>query len=638
MRLRAGRPRGARRHPPPVLQPVDPRRASGSGSARFGAAALAFLWPSAGGGFGGKVNVGSVADAKDAVRQQDPVLQRGGEDLHRQPTRRTTLPKAKKVYRDPRDHRRDGAGLRRAVPEVRAPRLPGAVVPESQWFECPCHGSKYNRVGEKQGGPAPRGLDRFPLEVVGRQHHRRHRQPDRAGPADRHRHHRPEPGGRALCLTAHRVDIPRRHRSRSSDAVSLRTSLIVLNAVAFVGHRRHHRVARLQPAAQPRAEGAREPHAVLRRRGPRGPAPRARARVVADLRDDRGRRRCRLLPLASRAARPTRTTASTSAPSSAARSLFANSQSPRVRRDQVAAVRELPRRRRRGRDGAVRAPARGSTVRRRSRTRATPTSPSACRSRWRGQAPALNTARLRFDRGAAHQHHHLRPPGTPMPAWGVKSGKGVLNEQSINDLVNYLESIQITSDSAPRSARTEAVGEYRRGWRRPRRAAGEGARRRPGRSSPTAQAKPRRDATDQLAEAQLDDHDRERQLDQGRGVPREVAAAERRRRSCSGSTARAATRRAGRTTTRRTSTCRRSRRRAAARSAPTSPTAPTTAPVPGLRPASQQQFDWVALGVAGQQASTACAASRRAACRTSAAAHRGSDQGDHRVRAQPVGA
>jgi cytochrome b6-f complex iron-sulfur subunit len=37
----------------------------------------------------------------------------------------------------------------------------------SQWFECPCHGSKYNRVGEKRGGPAPRGMDRFPLEVSG---------------------------------------------------------------------------------------------------------------------------------------------------------------------------------------------------------------------------------------------------------------------------------------------------------------------------------------------------------------------------------------------------------------------------------------------------------------------------------------
>jgi cytochrome b6-f complex iron-sulfur subunit len=35
----------------------------------------------------------------------------------------------------------------------------------SQWFECPCHGSKYNRVGEKKGGPAPRGLDRFVVNI-----------------------------------------------------------------------------------------------------------------------------------------------------------------------------------------------------------------------------------------------------------------------------------------------------------------------------------------------------------------------------------------------------------------------------------------------------------------------------------------
>lgn len=46
----------------------------------------------------------------------------------------------------------------------------GCRVPwcgSSQWFECPCHGSKYNRVGEKTGGPTPRGMDRFPFDVVG---------------------------------------------------------------------------------------------------------------------------------------------------------------------------------------------------------------------------------------------------------------------------------------------------------------------------------------------------------------------------------------------------------------------------------------------------------------------------------------
>jgi cytochrome b6-f complex iron-sulfur subunit len=36
----------------------------------------------------------------------------------------------------------------------------------SQWFECPCHGSQYNKVGEKRAGPAPRGMDRFAMEVT----------------------------------------------------------------------------------------------------------------------------------------------------------------------------------------------------------------------------------------------------------------------------------------------------------------------------------------------------------------------------------------------------------------------------------------------------------------------------------------
>ena len=45
----------------------------------------------------------------------------------------------------------------------------GCRVPEcksSQWFECPCHGSQYNRVGEKKAGPAPRGMDQFAITVT----------------------------------------------------------------------------------------------------------------------------------------------------------------------------------------------------------------------------------------------------------------------------------------------------------------------------------------------------------------------------------------------------------------------------------------------------------------------------------------
>jgi mono/diheme cytochrome c family protein len=49
-----------------------------------------------------------------------------------------------------------------------------------------------------------------------------------------------------------------------------------------------------------------------------------------------------------------------------------------------------------------------------------------------------------------------------MVAWGIVSGKGVLNEQSIDDLVNYLASLQIPSQQA-QSISTQAVGEYRTG-------------------------------------------------------------------------------------------------------------------------------------------------------------------------------
>jgi cytochrome b6-f complex iron-sulfur subunit len=42
----------------------------------------------------------------------------------------------------------------------RCPHL-GCRVPfcqSSQWFECPCHGAKFDRVGEYRSGPAPRGM------------------------------------------------------------------------------------------------------------------------------------------------------------------------------------------------------------------------------------------------------------------------------------------------------------------------------------------------------------------------------------------------------------------------------------------------------------------------------------------------
>lgn len=34
-----------------------------------------------------------------------------------------------------------------------------------QWWENLCHGEHYNRIGEYQSGPSPRGLDRYPTTI-----------------------------------------------------------------------------------------------------------------------------------------------------------------------------------------------------------------------------------------------------------------------------------------------------------------------------------------------------------------------------------------------------------------------------------------------------------------------------------------
>jgi cytochrome b6-f complex iron-sulfur subunit len=140
---------------------------SGLGLGAFGVAALAFLWPGASSGFGGKVAVGSVADAQTAIWAKMPFYNATAKTyIVAYP--KADLPKAKKVaaYTPPII-----AGMEAGYVALyqKCVHL-GCRVPwcqSSQWFECPCHGSKYNKVGEKVGGPAPRGLDRFVLEVSG---------------------------------------------------------------------------------------------------------------------------------------------------------------------------------------------------------------------------------------------------------------------------------------------------------------------------------------------------------------------------------------------------------------------------------------------------------------------------------------
>jgi mono/diheme cytochrome c family protein len=69
------------------------------------------------------------------------------------------------------------------------------------------------------------------------------------------------------------------------------------------------------------------------------------------------------------------------------------------------------------------------------------------------KAPALNTELLRFSEAEVNEIITYGRPGTPMQPWGIAGG-GPKNEQSINDLVAYIKSIQLSPDEAKAEAAT----------------------------------------------------------------------------------------------------------------------------------------------------------------------------------------
>lgn len=133
----------------------------------FGAAVIAFLWRGASGGFGSKITVGKIDDVIGEIRANKGFLYvpQARSWVTEYPSE--ALPKAKAIYgNQPPVLAGMEAGL--VALYQKCPHL-GCRVPtcqSSQWFECPCHGSQYNRVGEKKGGPAPRGMDRFGVSLA----------------------------------------------------------------------------------------------------------------------------------------------------------------------------------------------------------------------------------------------------------------------------------------------------------------------------------------------------------------------------------------------------------------------------------------------------------------------------------------
>ena len=136
----------------------------GLGLTGFGGAVLGFLWPPFVTGFGAVINAGNIGDLKNQIRDGNGFYKvpEGKMWITEYPA--SALEKARAIYTPD-----ELAGMEQGLVALfwKCPHL-GCAVPEcvtSQWFECPCHGSQYNRVGEKRGGPAPRGMDRFKVSV-----------------------------------------------------------------------------------------------------------------------------------------------------------------------------------------------------------------------------------------------------------------------------------------------------------------------------------------------------------------------------------------------------------------------------------------------------------------------------------------
>jgi len=168
--------------PPPMLAPMDPETLGVTrrqflnrgivggfvlGLSGFGAAVVAFLWPKLSGGFGSKINAGSLDSIQAYIRDNKTPFYSPEGRFYINAYPKEDAPKAAKV-----------PALGPVVPGMeqgvvalyqRCVHL-GCRVPwclSSQWFECPCHGSRYDHVGEQKRGPAPRGMDRFVVSVQG---------------------------------------------------------------------------------------------------------------------------------------------------------------------------------------------------------------------------------------------------------------------------------------------------------------------------------------------------------------------------------------------------------------------------------------------------------------------------------------
>ena len=131
---------------------------------------IGFIWPNLQGGFGGKVKIGTFSDLK-TKNSSLPIAD--GFPAYVQDARAyiVLIDTTRQEFVPGEDKTGDGTALNVRPLYQRCPHLGCKPNPclKNFWFECPCHGSRYDRLGIKaagaQYGPAPRSMDRFAATV-----------------------------------------------------------------------------------------------------------------------------------------------------------------------------------------------------------------------------------------------------------------------------------------------------------------------------------------------------------------------------------------------------------------------------------------------------------------------------------------
>ena len=136
------------------------------------AGTIGFIWPNLAGGFGGKVRIGTLEDLKLA-NSALPIDE--GFPAYVPDARAfiVLMDPGRQQFVPGEDTSGDGSALNVRALYQRCPHLgckPNPCV-KNFWLECPCHGSRYDRLGIKAAGvlygPAARSMDRFSASVDG---------------------------------------------------------------------------------------------------------------------------------------------------------------------------------------------------------------------------------------------------------------------------------------------------------------------------------------------------------------------------------------------------------------------------------------------------------------------------------------